>query len=80
MALKYLLKWVLKFEQFAKKTAEDEASGKFKQWRAKGKIEKAARKTIMSTLSLITTIDGSILGYALVYGKATLSALKDAKK
>lgn len=69
-----------KVEQFAKKTAEDEASGKFKQWRAKGKIEKAARKTIMSTLSLITTIDGSILGYALVYGKATLSALKDAKK
>lgn len=67
-------------EKFAKKTAEDEVSGKFKQWRTKGKIEQAARKAVMSTLAVITSFDSSILGYGLTYGKATLNALKDSKK
>ena len=69
-----------KIEKFAKKTAEDEVSGKFKQWRAKGKIEKAVRKMIMDSISMVTSFDSSVLGYALVYGRATLNALKDAKK
>jgi hypothetical protein len=77
---KYSTRLDEKIEKFAKKAAEDEVSGKFKQWRAKGKIEKAIRKLVMDSISTITSFDSSVLGYALTYGKATLNALKDAKK
>ena len=77
---KYSTRLDEKIEKFAKKAAEDEVSGKFKQWRAKGKIEKAIRKLVMDSISIITSFDSSVLGYALTYGKATLNALKDAKK
>ena len=77
---KYSTKLDEKIEKFAKKAAEDEVSGKFKQWRAKGKIEKAVRKMVMDSVSVVSSFDSSVLNYALVYGRATLNALKDSKK
>lgn len=59
-----------------------EAEGKWaisKMYYAK-RAERALRKAITDNMTMLTGYDSAVLGYALTYGKATLNALKDAKK